>query len=140
MTNLDRTTEDAASFGTNPFVLPSMKRGNSIMLLTNNFYIDLPIVAAGSNRPNGEGLFADDNGVVSKQYSEQIRASAELPESVQPEYCYQLFTAKAENVQIKIYDMLGKEVQTLVNEVKTPVHTMLCSMLRTFQAVCISTD
>ncbi len=67
ITNLDRTTEEAAFFGTNPFVLPSMKPGISIMLLTNNFFIDMPLTAAGSNRPigaNGEVLFMDDNNTV----------------------------------------------------------------------------
>lgn len=121
MTNLDRTTEDAAFFGTNPFVLPSMKRGNSIMLLTNNFYIDLPIVAAGSNRPNGEGLFADDNGVVSENnIPNKFELQQNYPNPFNPNTVISYSIAKAENVQIKIYDMLGKEVQTLVNEVKNP--------------------
>ena len=121
ITNLDRTTEDAAFFGTNPFVLPSMKPGINILMLTNNFFVDLPLVSAGSNRPNGEGLFEEDNNAVTETtIPNKFELKQNYPNPFNPNTVISYSVAKTEKVEIRVYDMLGKEVQTLVNDVKNP--------------------
>lgn len=121
LTNLDRTTEDAAFFGTNPFVLPSMKPGINIMMLTNNFYIDLPLVTSGNNRPSAEGLFMDENNFVSQNNApEKFELKQNYPNPFNPNTVISYSVAKTEKVELKVYDILGKEVQTLVNDVKNP--------------------
>ncbi len=116
LTNLDRTTEDAAFFKTNPFVLPSMKKGNHIMLLTNNFYVDLPFVTGDAN-----SLFEEDNNpVVNNNTPEKFELKQNYPNPFNPNTVISYSVAKSEKVEIRVYDLLGKEVQTLVNEVKSP--------------------
>jgi len=120
VTNFDRTAEETAFFGTNPFVLPSMKKGTSILLLTNKFYVDLPFVSSTNNRPNAEGLFEKDNSIIGSNLPEKFELKQNFPNPFNPNTVISYSIAKSENVSIKIYDILGKEVQTLVNEVKNP--------------------
>lgn len=116
LTNLDRTAEEAAFFNTNPFVLPSMKKGSHLMLLTNNFYIDLPLVAG-----DAPSIFtADNNTLVNNNVPEKFELSQNYPNPFNPNTVISYSVAKTEKVEIRVYDMLGKEVQTLINEVKNP--------------------
>jgi predicted acyl esterase len=118
LTNLDRTTEEASFFnGTNPFMLPTMKKGISIMLLTSNFYVDLPIVS-GSGDNND--LFAAETSSFINETPEKFELKQNFPNPFNPNTVITYSVAKSENVQIRVYDITGKEVQTLVNEVKSP--------------------
>lgn len=118
LTNLDRTTEEASFFNnTNPFVLPTMKKGVTIMLLTNNFYIDLPVVNGSGDNNN---MFAEESNTVTNVAPEKFELKQNFPNPFNPNTVISFSVAKAENVQIKVYDITGKEVQTLVNEVKSP--------------------
>ncbi len=97
-----------------------MKKGTSILLLTNKFYVDLPFVSSTNNRPNAEGLFEKDNSIIGSNLPEKFELKQNFPNPFNPNTVISYSIAKSENVSIKIYDILGKEVQTLVNEVKNP--------------------
>lgn len=119
MTNFDRTTEEAAFFnGTNPFVLPTMKKGVTIMLLTNSFYVDLPIVTSMGD--NGGELFVEDNSPITNTNPGKFELTQNYPNPFNPNTVISYSVAKSENVSIRVYDITGKEVATLVNEVKGP--------------------
>jgi len=90
------------------------------MLLTNKFYVDLPFVNNGSGRPNADGLFEKDNSTISSNIPEKFELKQNFPNPFNPNTVISYSVAKSENVSIKVYDILGKEVQTLVNEVKNP--------------------
>lgn len=118
LTNLDRTPEEVAFFNTNPFVLPTMKKGISIMILSNNFYVDLPIVTGGGD--NTSGLFAADNSPINTNTPGSFELKQNYPNPFNPNTVISYSVAKTEKVDIRVYDITGKEVQMLVNDVKAP--------------------
>jgi predicted acyl esterase len=120
LTNLDRTTEEAEFFGTNPFVLPAMKKGISIMLLTNNFYIDLPVRPSGGDNTPANMFVEDNNSTVETTNPTKFELSQNYPNPFNPNTVINYSVAKTEKVELRVYDMLGKEVQTLVNDLKNP--------------------
>lgn len=120
VTNLDRTTEESEFFGTNPFVLPAMKKGVSILMLTNNFYIDLPIVSANNSKPNTDLFVEERDPAPVNNVPEKFELKQNFPNPFNPNTVISYSVAKAEKVEIRVYDILGKEVQTLVNEIKNP--------------------
>lgn len=120
LTNLDRTTEESAFFGTNPFVLPAMKKGVSIMMLTNNFYIDLPVRPSGGDNTPSTMFMEDNTPTVETTNPTKFELNQNFPNPFNPNTVISYSVAKAEKVELRVYDMLGKEVQTLVNDVKNP--------------------
>jgi predicted acyl esterase len=65
ITNLDKAHTDSAFFGTNPFVLPTMKNGDHTVYLSSNSYVELPIVSNVGNR--FDVVFAEDNSEITNE-------------------------------------------------------------------------
>lgn len=117
ITNLDKAPTDTTFFGTNPFVLPVMKNGNHTVYLSSNSYIEFPVVSNAGNRFNN--LFAEENTVENNEpYSFSLAQNFPNPFNPSTEITYSI--ANTEMVQLKVYDVLGREVQTLVSNVQNP--------------------
>ncbi len=119
LTNLDRVQEDSAFFdGTNPFVLPSMKNGTHNMYLSSNSYIDLPVI---NSTASPQGFFRDEEnaGTVNNE-AVQFKLSQNYPNPFNPSTTIEYSVQNAGKVELKVYDILGREVQTLVNDVQNP--------------------
>lgn len=118
LTNLDRVKEDTAFFGpTNPFVLPVMKNGTNNIYVSNNCYIDLPILSGSAGVT---GLFAEDNESLTDSEPNKFSLSQNFPNPFNPSTAIEYSIAKNEHVQLKVYDLLGREVAVLVNEMQVP--------------------
>ncbi len=118
LTNLDRTTEEAAFFNTNPFVLPSMDRGIHDLLLTGNFYIDLPV--AGPNMGSSLNHLFNETSDAGNTAPVKFSLTQNYPNPFNPSTKIEYAIAKSEKVELKVYDLLGKEIQSLVSEVQGP--------------------
>jgi hypothetical protein len=119
ITNLDRTTEDTAFFHTNPFVLPSMKKGNHSIYMSANSYVQLPIVtASGAPLTN---VFEDEvTETAGNEAPYKFSLKQNFPNPFNPSTMIEYSIAKAENVQLKVYDLLGRETATLVSGIQVP--------------------
>jgi predicted acyl esterase len=117
LTNLDRAHTDYTFFETNPFVLPVMKDGSHDIFLNSNSYIELPIVNPGSNALN----FAEetDNEIITSE-PYKFSLSQNYPNPFNPATMIEYTIAKAEKVELKVYDLLGREVKTLVSQIQNP--------------------
>jgi len=118
LTNIDRVPEDNSFFGpTNPFVLPVMKNGTNNVFLSNNCYIELPII---NNMAGGHGIFAntEEEAVNNQPYT--FNLSQNYPNPFNPGTMIEYTIASNEKVELKVYDLLGREIAALVNEVQVP--------------------
>ncbi|MCX7877042.1 MAG: alpha/beta fold hydrolase [Ignavibacteria bacterium] len=117
ITNLDRAHTDYEFFETNPFVLPVMKNGNHTISLNSFSYIDFPIVNASSSPVS---LLFQDEMTENTLQPERFSLSQNYPNPFNPSTMIEYSIAKAEKVELKVYDLLGREVATLVNEIQAP--------------------
>jgi predicted acyl esterase len=118
VTNLDRVKEDSAFFdGTNPFVLPVTNTGTHNLYVSSNSYIDLPVMG-GVNYPFHMVNNEDGESNLNSPYS--FKLSQNFPNPFNPSTMIEYSIAAQEKVQLKVYDVLGREVTTLVNEVQNP--------------------
>ena len=110
LTNLDTTPTDSSFLTTNPFVLPVLINGRNLLFLNKNSYIDIPVIG-----PSAEGpVVADNNINVPAQYS----LKQNYPNPFNPVTTIAYTLASTGNVKLIVYDILGREVKTLVNEVQ----------------------
>ncbi len=118
ITNLDRVASDSAFFGTNPFVLPVMSNGVSTIYLNSSTYIDFPVVSTSSDIT---GLFSpDDNKEQISTEPGQFKLLQNYPNPFNPVTSIEYNIAAAGKVELRVFDVLGRLVRTLVNEVKEP--------------------
>ncbi|MCC7158718.1 MAG: T9SS type A sorting domain-containing protein [Ignavibacteria bacterium] len=115
ITNLDKAHTDAVFFGTNPFVLPTMKNGDHTVYLSSNSYVELPIV----NNTDVSLLFNEEGKDNEIGVAERFNLSQNFPNPFNPSTMIQYTIADAQQVELRVYDMLGREVQTLVNNVQS---------------------
>ena len=116
ISNFDRAHTDASFFGTNPFVLPVMKNGDHTVYLSANSYIELPVVSSAPH----ELIFNEttDELVNSNPYSFEL--SQNYPNPFNPATVIEYSIASQEKVSLKVFDLLGREVSTLVNDIQNP--------------------
>jgi len=108
ITNLDTHADDTWFLGTNPFVLPVLKNGYNYVYLNNKSYIDLPLVNATDE------LTLDNNNGTPFEFS----LSQNYPNPFNPVTTINFSLPVKGIVTLKIYDVAGREVKTLVNEIK----------------------
>jgi predicted acyl esterase len=114
ITNFDWANTDFSFLSTNPFVLPSLKNGNHKIFLYNKSFIDLPI-----EQPAGvfaENLLEDDGAVNNTPYEYILMQN--YPNPFNPATTINFSLAAAGKVELKVYDILGREIMTLVNDFK----------------------
>jgi predicted acyl esterase len=110
ITNFDHTPTDSAFLDSNPFVLPILANSTHQVYLNSQTYIDLPYISG------------DGSANIFTETPEQlvIPGSFELkqnyPNPFNPATTIEYSLGFANNVEIKVYDILGRETATLVNE------------------------
>ena len=116
VTNLDRTAVDSSFFGTDPWALPVLNNGTNHININANSYIDLPITTNFSNEYDGFENPENDPVFTLKQ---------NYPNPFNPVTTIEYSIPLTSKVVIKVYDVLGKEVKTLANEVQDKgIHTV----------------
>jgi len=120
ITNLDRVKEDTAFFGaTNPFVLPVMKNGTHNVFLSNNCYIDFPVVNPVAH-PFHMYMNGGSEETTTTNEPIQFKLTQNYPNPFNPSTMIEYSVANTQKVELKVYDVLGREVATLVNQVQNP--------------------
>jgi predicted acyl esterase len=110
LTNLDTTPTDSSFLASNPFVLPVLINSTNYLFLNNYSYIDIPVIGP----PAVEPMFADDNEEIPVEYS----LKQNYPNPFNPVTTIAYTLAAPGKVELRVYDILGREVKTLVNEVQ----------------------
>jgi predicted acyl esterase len=110
LTNLDTAPTDSSFLATNPFVLPVLNRGRNLLFLNKNSYIDIPVIVP----PSAEPMIVDNNSDMPVQYS----LKQNYPNPFNPVTTIAYTLASPGNVKLVLYDILGREVKTLVNKVQ----------------------
>jgi predicted acyl esterase len=110
ITNLDTSPDDQWFLGTNPFVLPTLNNGYHYVYLSSKSYIDLPVVSLTSPP------FSDSEEGSINPYKYSL--SQNYPNPFNPVTTIKYTLAGRNLVTVKIFDILGREVNTLVNEIK----------------------
>ena len=108
VTNLDRTPNDTLFLSSNPFVLPVMKNSTNYIYLRNT-YINLPILSSQSSP--GASLISNDElpqNMLYQNYPNPFNPVTTIKFRVPDNY--------NGNVLLKVYDIMGREVETLVNQ------------------------
>jgi len=114
ITNFDWAKTDSTFLNTNPFVLPSLKNGNHKVFLYNQSYIDLPI-----EQQTGlvaQNLLESDEPTISTPYEFSLMQN--YPNPFNPATTINYTLAATGKVELKVYDIVGREVMTLVNDVQ----------------------
>ncbi len=116
VTNLDTSPNDVSFLATFPFVLPALDNGNSKLFLSRNCYINLPLQTTTMNP--GMNIFVDEENPESIQ-SGNVPLSFDLkqnyPNPFNPITTIEYSVPQNSFVSLKVYDVAGKEVATLVN-------------------------
>jgi predicted acyl esterase len=110
VTNLDTSPDDQWFLGTNPFVLPVLNNGNHDIMLNGISYLDLPVTNSSSSPE------ADLREGTESPYEYSL--SQNYPNPFNPATIIEYTLAGKNLVTVKIFDILGREINTLVNEVK----------------------
>ena len=126
LTNFDWAPTDSVFMNTNPFVLPSLKNGTHKVFLNSLSYIDLPIrQTTGSNVV--DNFIRENNG---NNEPESFSLEQNYPNPFNPATTINYSIASAGKVELKVYDLLGREVMTLVNDFKNAgSHSVLFNAL-----------
>lgn len=109
VTNLDRTPSDSAFLSTNPFVLPVLINSTNDIYLGGASYIDLPIRSSLQTSENTQQTDALGN------QSGKFTLNQNHPNPFNPSTTIEYSIPRSGYVELKVYDMLGREVATLVN-------------------------
>ena len=103
VTNFDHTPSDTAFLNTNPHVLPVMTKSRNQIYLRDT-YIELPLKSA-----------VGDNNFIVELESPKLYQNYPNPFNPSTNIKFELPEAFLGNVTLKIYDMVGREVATLIN-------------------------
>ena len=116
--NLDTTPFDVPFLATNPFVLPVMDNGKSKMYLSSNSYISLPLQVTTMMGPVAN-IFVDENPELSADENSNLPVTFNLkqnfPNPFNPVTSIEYSVPQNSYVTLKVYDISGKEIASLVN-------------------------
>jgi len=120
VTNLDTAPDDSLFLATNPHVLPVLKNGISGMFFSNKSFLDLQFKNMGTQM---SGLFIEDEGITSQTDNNGSPVTFNLkqnyPNPFNPSTVIEFSVPNNEFVTLKVYDLTGREIATLVNEQKS---------------------
>jgi predicted acyl esterase len=115
LTNFDRVAQDSVFFGTAPFVLPTLNSGSHYVYLNSKSYIDIPVKSL-TNSP--QLVFTPDEIKNEVEIPVNFSLGQNYPNPFNPLTTINYSIREAGNVEIKVYDLLGREVAVLVNDFK----------------------
>jgi len=118
ISNFDRAHTDATFFDTNPFVLPTMKNGDHTVYFNANSYIEFPII--NHSAATNINFFAEEENEIINNEPYKYNLLQNFPNPFNPSTMIDYTIAKNEQVQIKVFDLIGREIVTLVNEMQVP--------------------
>lgn len=107
-TNLDTSPGDTNFLGTNPFVLPVLNNSINNIYLSYNCYINLPVTYPNPVGVNGNSNIIPGNFYLYQNYPNPFNPTTNIKYQIKDNGF----------VTLKVYDILGKEIATLVNEFK----------------------
>lgn len=110
VTNLDTAPPDSTFLATNPFVLPVLINSSNVLYLNSSTYLDLPV---HTTAVNPMAVFKDN---VTQPYSFSLGQN--YPNPFNPVTTIEYSVPISAQVELKVYDLLGREAATLVNEFK----------------------
>lgn len=113
--NFDKVKEDVTFFGNAPFVLPVTTNSKNKIYCSANTYIELPIVGSGTN-----SAFFNQEDEIKTESPYKFSLNQNYPNPFNPSTMIEYSIANAGLVQLKVYDVLGREVATLVNQNQNP--------------------
>jgi predicted acyl esterase len=105
VTNLDTAPGDSSFLATNPFVLPVLINENNTIDLNSNSYIDLPI------KTTLNGIIGNTQNVPSS-----FELKQNYPNPFNPGTTIKYNLPLSSHVELKVYDITGRLVKTLVND------------------------
>jgi predicted acyl esterase len=110
LTNLDNTDDDAF-LRTNPLELPLLKRANNKVYINSSTrsYIQLPMMN-----------FAIGVKKISSAVPQTFKLEQNYPNPFNPRTIIKYQLPLTNNVKLSVYDILGKEIDALVNERQNP--------------------
>jgi predicted acyl esterase len=108
ITNLDNSSDDFLTLGTNPHVLPVLTSSTNKLFLSSNSYISFPSMYLSS------GIHSNNENI-----NEQYTLYQNYPNPFNPVTVIKFSIPKNGLVTLKIYDIAGKEITTLVNSQKS---------------------
>jgi hypothetical protein len=108
MTNLDTSPGDTSFLCTNPFVLPVLNNSINTVYLSYNCFINMPVQYPGTLGVNGNPDLAPAEFNLFQNYPNPFNPSTNIKYQIKDNGF----------VTLKVYDILGKEIATLVNEFK----------------------
>jgi hypothetical protein len=118
ITNLDTAPSDAPFLQTNPFVLPVLVNSDNNIFLNGSSYIELPVHSNNINQQNPFVISEQNKSLTGTP--DEFSLNQNYPNPFNPSTTIQYNIAAGNLVQLKVYDLTGKEVKTLVNEFQMP--------------------
>jgi hypothetical protein len=119
VTNLDTAPDDVNFLGTNPQVLPVLKSGSHKIYLSSNCYFNMPVQSApvmvSEGYDESKTEYKDNNKIA---YNFSLIGN--YPNPFNPSTLISYSISKSSFVSIKVYDIMGREIATLINEQKNP--------------------
>lgn len=110
ITNLDTAPPDSTFLSTNPFILPVLINSSNTIYLNCTTYLDIPVKTQIGQKP----FIVDADDKAPYKYS----LGQNYPNPFNPVTTIEFSIPNSAKVELKVYDLLGREVSTLVNEFK----------------------